>query len=50
MLDPLHPANVGVTDMVELIAEVLVFVAVKFGTLTVPLAARPIEVLLLVLE
>ena len=45
---PGHPFNVGVTVMVPLIAEAEALVVVNAGTLPLPLAARPMPVLLLV--
>ena len=45
---PVHPFAAGVTVMVEVIGEVVAFVAVNEGTLPEPLAARPIAVLLFV--
>ena len=41
---PGHPAQVGVTVIVEVIGVVPVFIAVNDGTLVIPLAAKPIEV------
>ena len=45
---PGHPATVGVTVIVAVIAAVVRFVPVNAGTFPVPLAARPIAVLELV--
>ena len=43
---PVHPFAVGVTVIVEEIGEVVALVAVNEGIFPVPLAARPIAVLL----
>ncbi len=45
-VDPEHPFAVGVTVIVALIAEFVVFVAVNVGTDVAPVAAKPILVLL----
>ena len=45
---PVHPFAVGVTVIVAVIGEVVAFVAVNEGILPVPLAERPIAVLLFV--
>ena len=45
---PVHPFAVGVTVIVEVIGEVVAFVAVNEGTLPEPLDPSPIAVLLLV--
>ena len=47
---PAHPSNEGVTVTVAVTGAVPVFVAVNEGMLPLPLAARPIEVVLLVQE
>ena len=41
---PAHPAKVGVTELVAVIAADVVLVAVNVGVLPVPLAAKPIAV------
>jgi hypothetical protein len=46
--ETLPPVNTGVTIMVEVTAVEPVFVAMKAAILPVPLAARPIDVLLFV--
>lgn len=46
----MHALAVGVMEMIPLIGAVPVLVAVKPGIFPVPLAARPITVLLLVQE
>ena len=40
---PVHPASVAVTEMVAVMGEAVVLVAVKEGVLPAPLAARPME-------
>ena len=45
---PAHPFAVGVTVIVEEIGELVALVAVNEGIFPVPLAARPIDVLLFV--
>ena len=45
---PRKPFTVGVTVIVAVIGDAVVFVAVNAGTFPVPLAAKPIAVLLLV--
>ena len=45
---PGHPATVGVTVIVPVMAALVKLVAVNTGTFPVPLAARPIAVLELV--
>ena len=45
---PAQPFNVGVTVIVPLMGVVPVLVALKPGTLPLPLAAKPIPVLLFV--
>ena len=45
-VDPVHPFAVGVTVIVPLIAEFVVFVAVNVGTDVAPDGAKPILVLL----
>ena len=45
---PAQPSNEGVTVMVAVTGEVPLLVAVKDGMLPLPLAARPMVVLLLV--
>ena len=44
----MHPSAVGVTVIVEEIGELVALVAVNEGIFPVPLAARPIAVLLFV--
>ena len=44
----MHPFAVGVTVIVAVIGEVVAFVAMNEGIFPVPLAARPIAVLLFV--
>ena len=45
---PLHPFVVGVTVIVPLIGDAVALVAMNEGMLPVPVAARPIAVLLFV--
>jgi hypothetical protein len=45
---PVHPPNVGVTVIVDVIGDPVVFTAVNPDTDPVPLAAKPIAVLELV--
>ncbi len=45
---PVQPANVGVTEIVLVMAELVAFVAVNAGKFPVPLAPNPIAVLLFV--
>ena len=45
---PVHPFALGVTLIVDVTGEVVAFVAVNDGIFDVPLAARPIVVLLFV--
>jgi len=45
---PVHPFAVGVTEIVDVIGEVVAFVAMNDGIFPEPLAARPIAVLLFV--
>lgn len=45
---PVHPSRVGVTVIVAMTGEAVLLTAVKLGTLLLPAAARPIEVLELV--
>jgi len=45
---PVQPFAVGVMVIVPEIGEFVVFVAVKYGIFPLPLAARPIDVLLFV--
>ena len=46
--DPVQPLAAGITVMVAITGRVVVLVAVKEAILPAPLAARPIEVVLLV--
>ena len=46
--DPVQPLAAGITVMVAITGLVVVLVAVKEAILPAPLAARPIEVVLLV--
>ena len=45
---PAHPFSLGTTVMVAVIGEEVLFTAVKLGTLPVPFAGSPIDVLELV--